>query len=259
MGRQTRKAINFDLNTKIVEANMTAKQISGTASKAYYDIKKFLSENGYEGAQESAYTSKKPTTFQKANELITEMVEEIPYLKGAVKSMHLTSVGGTHNVTRIIMEQPEIEVEKPESIHKLEKKYEIEVDNKKDKRKLIRFDLSGDELEKKFEDEEIDSDITIAYNWMEKCLTSLGYSREQRSVYISNNKKSDLELLEDLSKISKELPLVSKCFSSFEVTTIGRRHNVISVVDSGLEEVEKNAIKKEELEEEQKKDNGFEL
>ncbi len=240
MGTKTRKALNFDFNTILIQENMSTLQIQSTYRKAYYDIEKYLLANGFEHVQESAYTSVEPISFQEVEDIIENIIQEMPYLKDAIKSMEVTSVGKTYEVTEILKNEHKIEIVNDEELYKLDKNYGTKLSKNENKRRSIRFDLNGDLLEEVFERENIDCDTTIAYKWIEKYFEELGYSHEQGSVYMTPDKKTNAQIMEDLLKFSHDLPHVAECFDSVQVTNVGRKYNVTSIANGQTEYNEKD-------------------
>ncbi len=84
MDSETRKALNFDFNTHFITDNMSKMQIQGVYNKAYYDIRKYLTSNGFEHTQESGYTSIEPIGYASVQTLVEDLTTEIPYLRNSI-------------------------------------------------------------------------------------------------------------------------------------------------------------------------------
>ena len=236
MGKTTYKALNFDFDIHLIQDNLNEMELEGSYRKAYYAISKYLQNNGFSHKQESAYTSDNPMSFQKIKDLIGNLTEEIPYLENAIKSMQVTSVGRTYEVTELLQIEHNLEIVKPENLYKLESDYEIELDSSLKGLRSIRFDFSGEMLKEKFVENEIDLDTTVAYDWVKKYFTELGYSHEQGSVYKTPSEKTDLQILTDLLKFSEELPYLAESFKSVQVTDVGRTFDLTKIANGTIKE-----------------------
>lgn len=234
MGSETCKALNFDFITHYITDNMSEMEINGSYTKAYYDIRKYLKNNGFEHTQESAYTSIKPISYAKVQTLVEELVNNIPYLKDAIKSFQVSSIERTYDVTEMLHKEHSIEVVKPTNLYKLQTTYGLQIDDTKVGQKSIRFDLSGELLKQNFEKENIDLDITNAYKWVEKYFKELGYSHEQGSVYLTPIGIKDSEVIKHLIKFSEELPYVAESFSSVQITNIESTYDITDLANGRL-------------------------
>lgn len=94
MGKTTRKALNFDLDTNALKAFYPG----STYSQAYHDIKKFLEESGFQHRQGSGYVSTEPITLYKVSLLINEMSNKLPWLKQCTTVIDATSVGKVYSM-----------------------------------------------------------------------------------------------------------------------------------------------------------------
>ena len=250
MGNQeTRKAINYDFSTKLIENNMSEMEIKGTYRKAYYYMGKYLEMNGFEHTQESGYTSIEPMSLADVNDVIIEITNEIPYLKDAIKSIYVTSVGNTYDITDILKNEHDIQIINKNSLYEFDKKYETNLSNEEKEQRTIRFDLSGELLEQAFIKENIDCDTTIAYDWLKKYwCDELNYTHEQRSVYMTPKEKTNAEIIQDLLKFSNDLPYIAECFSSVQATNVGEIYDFTDIANNGTNtilEIEKENIYKQ--------------
>lgn len=96
-----RKAINFDLNTKMYE-----KVTNKKASTAYAEIKKFLKRNGFEHRQGSGYISKDSLNDGKVFAIIQNMSIEFPWLKESVEQIDVTNIGKQHSLVDVVQNAP---------------------------------------------------------------------------------------------------------------------------------------------------------
>lgn len=94
MANTTRKALNFDLDTKALEIFYPGK----TYHQAYYDIRQFLESSGFQHRQGSGYISIDPIDFYEISLLINEMSEKFPWLKRCTKVVDTTAIGKTFSM-----------------------------------------------------------------------------------------------------------------------------------------------------------------
>lgn len=88
MGKSTRKQIVFDIDTKV------AREILGESKyrEIYKNIEKCMKENGFEHIQGSGYTSKIPISKIEVVNVISELLDDYPYLSKCVRDIRQTSV-----------------------------------------------------------------------------------------------------------------------------------------------------------------------
>lgn len=94
MANTTRKALNFDLDTKALEIFYPG----NTYHQAYYDIRQFLESAGFQHRQGSGYISIDPIDFYEISLLINEMSEKFPWLKRCTKVVDTTAIGKTFSM-----------------------------------------------------------------------------------------------------------------------------------------------------------------
>lgn len=94
MANTTRKALNFDLDTKALEIFYPG----NTYHQAYYDIRQFLESVGFQHRQGSGYISIDPIDFYEISLLINEMSEKFPWLKRCTKVVDTTAIGKTFSM-----------------------------------------------------------------------------------------------------------------------------------------------------------------
>lgn len=90
-----RKAINFDLSTKVLKEHF-----SNTA-KAYAKIKVFLLENGFEHSQYSGYISKKSMSEKHITNLAKKMALKFEWLESCVLRFHATDLPSEFDLTHL--------------------------------------------------------------------------------------------------------------------------------------------------------------
>ena len=78
------------------------------------------------------------------------------------------------------------------------------------------------------------NDYRDSYKIAEKYFTSLGYSRDQRSVYLTNSEKTDAEILEDVLNFSDQHYYLEESFSSFQITSVGRKHDITDMANKKI-------------------------
>ena len=92
---ETRKAINFDLDTlKLREKFLDTR-------KPYNDIKKFMESNGFEHRQYSGYVSKKQLPIYRVISLISKMGKDYTWLKDCIQKFDVTEIGDTFDLKYI--------------------------------------------------------------------------------------------------------------------------------------------------------------
>jgi virulence-associated protein VapD len=89
-----RQGIHFDMNTKAL--SLYYPKPSWRA--AYDDVKSFLSRNGFEHTQGSGYHSTKPMTQADAVNVLTEMLDVLPWLHKCVRVCTVTAVPETYDL-----------------------------------------------------------------------------------------------------------------------------------------------------------------
>ncbi|HDX6240634.1 TPA: hypothetical protein RPW09_001648 [Campylobacter fetus subsp. venerealis] len=90
----SRKMINFDLDTKILEQEYPKKDYR----QAYDDIKKFMLSNGFEHRQGSGYLSLKSMSTYDVAIFISDISEKFDWLANSAKKFDITNVGKTYDL-----------------------------------------------------------------------------------------------------------------------------------------------------------------
>lgn len=95
MERSKRKAINFDLDTKVMKEQ-------GLYPKGYKLLKNSFKELGFTHRQGSGYTSIDKITNDQVYTLIENIVSENPWLADCVKKIDVTDIGRQHDLTDMV-------------------------------------------------------------------------------------------------------------------------------------------------------------
>ncbi|OCS38001.1 VapD family protein [Campylobacter fetus] len=90
----SRKMINFDLDTKLLEEKYPKKDYR----QAYEDIKKFMLANGFEHRQGSGYLSLKSMSTYDVAIFISDISEKFDWLANSAKKFDITNVGKTYDL-----------------------------------------------------------------------------------------------------------------------------------------------------------------
>ncbi len=93
--KETRKAINFDLDTKEL-----LKHFKNT-HKAYSDIKSFMKKNGFEHRQYSGYVSTDLISNTNITILTNKLNKQFKWLKDCVQKYDVTEIGETYDLKYI--------------------------------------------------------------------------------------------------------------------------------------------------------------
>ena len=104
--KDTKKAINFDLDTKEL-----LKHFKNT-HQAYSSIKKFMEENGFEHRQYSGYVSNEPISEFAAISITEKLNKKFKWLKDCVQKYDVTEIGETYDLKYIFDEAKKQEQEK---------------------------------------------------------------------------------------------------------------------------------------------------
>lgn len=112
--RLTRKQITFDLsdkNLKLYYPHAKHTVNPNYHKKAWKDIAKFMSKNGFEHRQYSVYASKEVMTSAKINALMKMMVKTMPWLYKCLNAIDVTNIGQQHSLMSVV-EKAAIKYEK---------------------------------------------------------------------------------------------------------------------------------------------------
>lgn len=105
----SRKMINFDLDTKILEQEYSKKDYH----KAYEDIKKFMLSNGFEHRQGSGYISLNSLSKYDIAIFTADISEKFDWLAKSVKKFDVTNVGKTYDLINQLKEAQMIKNTEP--------------------------------------------------------------------------------------------------------------------------------------------------
>lgn len=94
----TRKAINFDLNTKALQTHYH----NGSWQNAYNDLRSSLEKKGFEHRQYSGYVSENSMTYNGIRKTIKKLGKEFPWLKDCVNKLDVTEIGDTFDLKYIL-------------------------------------------------------------------------------------------------------------------------------------------------------------
>ena len=184
----------------------------------------------------------------------------MPYLKDAINCFQVTTVKRTYEATELLKNEHNLEILKPTNLYKMESSYGIKINDSKKEQRHIRFDFDMDLLEENFKKNEINCDITNAWEWTRIYFENLGYKHEQGSVYSSPRKMTDTEIIGSILSFSQEYDYLAESFKSFQITSIGRTYDITDLANgkgTNDEVKEKNEVQKEE--QVVNIDNGFSL
>lgn len=90
---ESRKQIAFDLET----SNLKIYYPKEKWQNAYYDIRIFMQNNGFEWQQGSVYISKKRMSIQNTSKLLGTLVDEYPWLNVCMRDCVVTNIGRSHS------------------------------------------------------------------------------------------------------------------------------------------------------------------
>ena len=107
MGKaETKKAINFDLDTKEL-----LKHFKNT-HQAYSSIKIFMEENGFEHRQYSGYISSEPMSTHYITDITEKLNKKFKWLKDCIQKYDVTEIGETYDLKYIFDDAKKQEKEK---------------------------------------------------------------------------------------------------------------------------------------------------
>lgn len=96
----TRKAINFDLDTKALQVIFKSKN-PFVYMAGYRQIGRFLKKNGFTHRQWSGYISKEPLTPMQTITIVRGLNSSLPWLRRCVKKFDVTNIGDTFDLMYI--------------------------------------------------------------------------------------------------------------------------------------------------------------
>ena len=109
MERQVRKAINFDLDTKVMKEK-------GLYPKGYRLLKKSFKELGFKHRQGSGYVSENRLTSDEVGFIIKKIVKENFWLADCVNTIDVTDIGRQHDLTDMVKDFAEQKTESDDEL-----------------------------------------------------------------------------------------------------------------------------------------------
>ncbi len=104
MDNETRKAINFDLDTEKLRTYYCKTNNDFERLKAYNEIKDFLLGNGFSHRQWSGYTSDNPMSKSDVLFVITDLSKKKPWFPKCVNKCDVTEIGDQFDLMCAIQE-----------------------------------------------------------------------------------------------------------------------------------------------------------
>ncbi len=104
--KETKRAINFDLDTKEL-----LKYFKNT-HQAYSSIKVFMEDNGFEHRQYSGYVSNKPMSEIQIIDITKKINHKFKWLKDCIQKYDVTEIGETYDLKYIFDEAKQKEKER---------------------------------------------------------------------------------------------------------------------------------------------------
>lgn len=140
MEKETRKALNFDLDTKALKTYYCKTNNPLEVLGAYREIKKFLEQSGFSHRQWSGYTSDEPMTSGEVSFVITELSKQKPWFPECVRKCDVTDIGEQHdlmNVIQKVVKNNTIEAKKPTVKEEKHSEHSCQTDTQIEKTKPV--------------------------------------------------------------------------------------------------------------------------
>lgn len=102
------KAINFDLDTNALKLYYPGKEYN----KAYYDIRRFMEQNGFSHRQGSGYRSIEQLSDFAVNDLVEELFKEFDWLFKCTKRLDATNIEKTMICLKPMQEKERLQLER---------------------------------------------------------------------------------------------------------------------------------------------------
>lgn len=102
MSTESRKALNFDLNSKLLKDNYPSKHISS----AYRSIRRFLERYGFTHRQKSGYVSRQAISMADVGSIISEMAQSYTWLQLCIQQLDVTIVGDEYSFLDYLRKSP---------------------------------------------------------------------------------------------------------------------------------------------------------
>lgn len=109
----TRKQITFDLNQEALRQWYPHRESIGDPQyykRAYKDIQRFMSENGFERRQRSVYVSMEELTTLDIVDLMQQMSGQLPWLGRCAEQIDATDIGVQHSLLGLLCGNSQIVV-----------------------------------------------------------------------------------------------------------------------------------------------------
>jgi len=121
--KNTRKLINFDLRIKDLERYYVPYS-KKEYNNAYYEIRSYLTSEGFSWRQGSGYESDLPISTYKALRTLAKAKDKMPWLEKCVRDLTITEIGRTYavNVKELKYSSPSLDGEKTNSKKKIKEK-----------------------------------------------------------------------------------------------------------------------------------------
>lgn len=110
---RVRKAINFDLDTKILRSLYPTKNWR----KAYKDIKAFMKEKGFAHRQWSGYISNEPMSYQETTKILQELIDTYDWAYDSIRVIDMSDLSNHFDAKKFIHPQkkaPDRSLQKPD-------------------------------------------------------------------------------------------------------------------------------------------------
>ncbi len=107
---RVRKAINFDLDTKMLRNLYPSKNWR----KAYKDIKEYMKINGFTHRQWSGYISNEPLSYQETTKILQRLVDTYEWAYDSIRIIDMSDLSNHFDVKKLIHPQrdPEQKLQK---------------------------------------------------------------------------------------------------------------------------------------------------
>ena len=230
---KSHKAINFDLDTKLLEQEHPKKD----ATVAYKEIGKFLKKHGFEHRQGSGYISKKPMFDTDVKRLVLQMQKQHPWIEKCAQKIDVTSIGEIFDLMPTIYASKfKSQNDIPDPTYKgkqttfpgFETSPDISV--QPSNRQTIHFDLSTKELKKHHPHGAGREPYEEIRSFMEKN----GFEHRQKSGYISIDPMFTYDAAKVMKAASLKLPWFEKCVEVCDVTSVRSTFDLKKFLDNYL-------------------------
>ena len=105
MSTESRKALNFDLNSKLLKENYPSKHVSS----AYRSIRRFLERYGVTHRQKSGYVSRQAISMADVGSIISEMAQCYTWLQLCTQQLDVTIVGNEYSFLDYLKKSPGVD------------------------------------------------------------------------------------------------------------------------------------------------------